>query len=113
MAIVKVSPKGQVVIPAEVRKKTGLQPGAQVFVYSGDNGRVIIEPVPDDPIEASCGMFQDPGFSYVEALLKERREDEARLEKKFARFLRPARPSQPRTRVRKGSKPVPVRSKVR
>jgi len=101
MAIVKVSPKGQVVIPAEVRKKTGLQPGAEVFVYWGGDGRVIIEPVPDDPIEAACGMLQDPGFSYTEALLKERREDEARLEKKFARFLRPVRLSKQRKRAGK------------
>ena len=101
MPIVKTSAKGQVVIPADFRQKIGLRPGGRAFVTLEAGRKVVIEPVPDDPIEAACGMFKDPDFSYTEALLKEKREDLAREEKKFARFLRPARVSQQRKRVRK------------
>jgi AbrB family looped-hinge helix DNA binding protein len=101
MAIVKTSSKGQVVIPAELRERIGLRPGGKVLVTLADTRKVIIEPVPDDPIEAACGMLQG-GPSLTKALLKERREDHAREEKKFARLLRPARLPQQGARVRKG-----------
>lgn len=37
-----MSSKGQLVIPAEVRKRLGLRPGTQVTITE-DNGRLIIE----------------------------------------------------------------------
>lgn len=58
MAIVKTSAKGQVVIPAELRERIGLRAGGKVLVTLADTGKVVIEPVPDDPIEAACGMLQ-------------------------------------------------------
>lgn len=101
MAIVKTSAKGQVVIPAEFRERIGLRPGGKVLVTLEGGRKVVVEPIPDDPIEAACGMLQD-GPSLTEALLKERREEYAREEKKFARFVRHGRLPQQRTRVRKG-----------
>ena len=101
MPIVKTSAKGQVVIPSEIRKRIGLKPGQKVLVSRAGGHKVILEPVPDDPIEAACGIFQSDD-SLVETLLKERREDNTREEKKFARFLRPPRLSEQRARVRKG-----------
>ena len=100
MAIVKTLAKGQIIIPAEIRKKIGLKPGKKVLLTLVDDRKVAIEPVPDDPIEAACGMLQG-GASLTQALLKERREDHAREDKKFARFIRPARFSKQRKRVRK------------
>lgn len=101
MPVVKTSAKGQVVIPAEFRERIGLRPGGKVLVTLAGDRKVAIEPVPDDPIEAACGMLQG-GPSLTQALLKERREDYAREEKKVARFLRPARLPQQRKQVRKG-----------
>ncbi|MBI3077969.1 MAG: AbrB/MazE/SpoVT family DNA-binding domain-containing protein [Deltaproteobacteria bacterium] len=101
MPVVKTSAKGQVVIPSEFRERIGLRPGGKVLVTLAGGRKVVIEPVPDDPIEAACGMLQG-GSSLTEALLKERREDYAREEKKFARFLRHARLPQQRKWVRKG-----------
>jgi len=101
MPVVKTSAKGQVVIPVELREQIGLRPGDKVLVALAGARKVTIEPVPDDPIEATCGMLQG-GPSLTEALLKERREDCAREEKKLARFLRHARLPEQRKRVRKG-----------
>jgi AbrB family looped-hinge helix DNA binding protein len=101
MAIVKTLAKGQIVIPADIRKKIGIKPGSKVLLTLVDERKVAIEPIPDDPIEAACGMLQGKP-SLTRALLKERREDHAREEKKLARFIRHARFPRQRKRVRKG-----------
>ena len=95
MPVVKTSAKGQVVIPVKFREQVGIRPGDKVLVTLGGGRKVTIEPVPEDPIEATCGILQG-GPSLTKALLKERREDHAREEKKFARL------SQQGKRVRKG-----------
>ena len=99
MPIVKTSSKGQVVIPAEVREKIGLKPGDKVLVRLTDDNRVTIEPVPDDPITALLGVLKG-GSSLTKALLRERRKDRQREEKKAARFLRGHRVASERTRRR-------------
>jgi AbrB family looped-hinge helix DNA binding protein len=101
MPIVKTLAKGQIVIPADIRKKIGLKPGRKVLLTLVGERKVAIEPVPDDPIDAACGMLQG-GPSLTRALLQERREDHAREEKKLARLIRPARFPKQRKRVRKG-----------
>ncbi len=102
MAIVRTSAKGQVVIPAEMRRKIGLKPGARAMVWLRNQREVVIEAVPADPIEAACGSFRDPEHpvSYVEALMQEKREEREREEKKLARLFRADRVLQPRKRVR-------------
>ena len=101
-AVVKMSAKGQVVIPSKIRNTVGLKPGKEVLVFIDLEGRLTLEPVPDDPIEAACGMLAG-GPSLLEAHLREKKEEREREEKKFARFFRPARVSEPRRRLRKGS----------
>ena len=100
MAVVKTSAKGQVVIPAKIRQEIGLKPGGKVLVTSAGK-RAIIEAVPEDPIDATCGMLRG-GPSLTKALVEDRREELEREEKKFARFLRTTRLPQQRKRVRKG-----------
>ncbi len=73
MAIVKTSPKGQVVIPKQIRRKLNVSTGSLVNVYEKD-GHIIVDPLPDDPIEAACGMLEN-GPSLTKTLLKTRRED--------------------------------------
>lgn len=100
MQVVKMSAKSQVVIPVELRKKAGLRPGSEVLVALDREGRVILEAVPEDPIEAACGMLKG-GPSAQEVKDRNRREEDAFEAKKLARLIRPHRVLQARTRIRK------------
>lgn len=76
MTVATVSAKGWVVIPADLRKKYGLDAGARVMVV--DYGGVLtLVPSFVDPVVESAGMIAG-GPSLVGALLKERREELAR-----------------------------------
>ena len=71
-----VSAKGWVVIPKSIREKHGLKKGSRVQVL--DYGEILaIVPLPDDPIEALHGMFEE-GPSLTRELLAERERERAR-----------------------------------
>ena len=73
MTISKVTIKGQVIIPAQLRKKFNIKKGTRIAIMEGE-GRVIpIKPLPDDPIEASRGMLKGKK-SLTKALLNDRQE---------------------------------------
>ncbi len=95
MAIVTTSQKGQVVIPRKEREKLGIKPGAKVVVEVVDD-HVEIHPLPEDPVAYLCGIFEDHPASLTDALLKDRKEDLKREEKKFARLFRNPRSAQER-----------------
>ena len=105
MPVVIASAKGQVVIPATLRKAIGLKPGGRVLVTMGDDDVIMMRPVPDDPIEAACGSLKGSA-PLTSALLREHEEERRRDEAKRARLFRPDRLSRKGTRVRKGSHPV-------
>jgi len=70
----KVSTKGQVVIPAELRKRHHLEPGAQVRIFEyGD--LVCIAPVVKEPVAAAYGFLADGGKPLTGELLEERKKD--------------------------------------
>lgn len=69
----RISSKGWVVIPAELRKRYKLHAGTAVEVI--DYGGVLaVVPVKENPIEVSAGMLAGDGKSLTQALL----EDHAR-----------------------------------
>jgi len=71
-----ISSKGWVVIPAELRKKYGLNPGDQVEIV--DYGNLLsITPKLDNPIEEAAGWLSK-GSSLTMALLVERQQDRQR-----------------------------------
>src|SRR3972149_3964921 len=72
MATAKVSKKGWVVIPREIRELCGIRPGDRVQVVAS-NGQVRVIPLPKDPIEYGFGLFKD-GPSLTEGLPEDRRE---------------------------------------
>lgn len=73
---VKISKKGWVVIPAELRKKYDLEPGMEVHVvdYGGVLSLVLVEV---DPIEATAGMLKS-NKSLTDVLLEEHLEERKR-----------------------------------
>jgi AbrB family looped-hinge helix DNA binding protein len=72
--IAKATTKGQVVIPADLRKKFNIKKGSKVSIYEGEGNIIIVRPLPEDPIEASKGMLKGK-TSILKALLKDREEE--------------------------------------
>lgn len=73
---VKVSQKGWVVIPADLREKYRLEPGSEVHVV--DYGGVLaLVPAHEDPIEAAAGILAGEP-SLTKALLQEHRKEARR-----------------------------------
>jgi AbrB family looped-hinge helix DNA binding protein len=70
----KVSIKGQIVIPAELREKYAIAPGDTVDVRDGE-GKILVFPLLKDAIQASRGFLQGE-TSLTAALLQARAEDD-------------------------------------
>jgi len=67
-----VTVKGQVVIPARLRKKYGIKKGTQVSLYER-RGEIVIKPITDEYIRAMAGMTGTKG-----KLLKALKEEKSR-----------------------------------
>jgi AbrB family looped-hinge helix DNA binding protein len=73
---VTVSTKGQVVLPAEIRRRYGIEPGTRLQVVDmGDHVCLVLSH--EDPIKEARGMFAG-GPSMTQALLRERAEERRR-----------------------------------
>lgn len=79
MAIVRTTVKGQIVIPAKIRKKYGIAHGTRVDVVDED-GRILVRPLLEDPVGQACGMFKPETRkrSALSLLLADRKEEAAR-----------------------------------
>lgn len=77
MVITRATVKGQVIIPARLRKKYNIKKGTRVAVLEGEGNVILIKPLSDDPIEASRGILKGEN-SLIRALIKERREEAKR-----------------------------------
>lgn len=77
----KVSAKGWVVIPAVLRKRFGIKPGASVVFQEAPDGIVLI-PETRDPVDALFGKLAGK-TSLTDALLKERAKETRREETKL------------------------------
>jgi AbrB family looped-hinge helix DNA binding protein len=76
MTTLTISTKVWVVIPAELRRKYGLNPGAQIRVV--DYGGVLaLVPLLENPIQEAVGMLRGSS-SLTQALLDERAQEIAR-----------------------------------
>ncbi len=73
MATVKTLSKGQIVIPAEMRKRYHIEPGTELQVVEYGGIIFLIPPV-DDPVKAACGPLP-PKPSLAKKLLKERKRE--------------------------------------
>lgn len=71
--------KGQVVIPARLRRKYGLKEGTRLN-FAEEEGRFVVQPVTKEFINSFCGIFElKPGEkSAVQELLEDRAAERAR-----------------------------------
>ncbi len=73
MTVVRASSKYQIAIPKAIRDKLRIKPG-QKLAISEDDGVILVTPVPPDPVEFLCGIFEGQG-SATKELLEERKRD--------------------------------------
>jgi AbrB family looped-hinge helix DNA binding protein len=64
--------KGQIVIPAELRRKHGIKAGTKITFIDTDDA-IIIKPITEETIKRMRGALKGKGL--VKALLDERRQD--------------------------------------
>lgn len=75
MLAVNTLSKGQVVLPASVRKKLGIEPGTRLAVTVRDN-LVELRPLPKDPIRALYGCLKGPdGADIIREYQEEKRRE--------------------------------------
>lgn len=67
MSEVKVSTKGQIVIPKNIREKMGLKPGDKVKIEVLEDKRAIIQPATNPPKE----VFVKAGGKLTKRILQE------------------------------------------
>lgn len=81
-----ISSKGQVVIPAELRKRFNLRPSTKI-IFGVENGKLTLEPTAFSQVMALKGCLADEREDIEGVLMDERRKDRERDERKFAEFL--------------------------
>lgn len=79
-----VTSKGQLVIPARLRRRYGIKPGTKVCFVERDN-EILFQPVTKEYIQSVCGMLKSD-TSVTQELLKERARDKEREEAKLEKF---------------------------
>lgn len=73
-----VTSKGQLVVPARLRRKYGIKPGTKIcFIERGDE--IVFQPVTREYIRSVCGMLKSE-TSVTQELLRERARDKEREE---------------------------------
>lgn len=82
MNVVTASSRGQIVIPKAIRKRFNIIAGKKLSIKA-EGDHVLLTPLPDDPIEAFCGISQDKS-SLTKALTVQREKDRQREEQKIA-----------------------------
>jgi len=56
MALVRISPKGQILIPKNLRDKYSIKSGKTALIIESSEG-ILIKSAPENPIEAACGFL--------------------------------------------------------
>jgi len=74
-----VTTKGQLVIPAKIRRKLGIKRGTKVYFVERGN-EVLFQPVTKEYIRGMCGVFKSTSS------LTERARDKEREETKFKKL---------------------------
>jgi AbrB family looped-hinge helix DNA binding protein len=74
MKKVKVSLKGQIVIPKVIREKVGIKEGDEVIIESSEESVIILKK-PKDPVKEMRGLFRRKFKKSSVELVKELRKE--------------------------------------
>jgi len=66
--------KGQLVVPAELRRKHGIEAGTKVKFLEDQFGRIVLQPITEDYIDRVMGCLAD-GADLLARWEKEHREE--------------------------------------
>lgn len=66
--------KGQLVIPAQLRRKHKIEAGTKVQIFEDQFGRIVLQPISDDYIHRVRGLLAD-GPDLLASWEKEHREE--------------------------------------
>ena len=80
METAAVTSKGQLVVPARLRRRYGIKPGTKIRFIERSDG-ILFQPITPEYIRSVCGMLSRE-TSMTEALLKERARDREREDAK-------------------------------
>ncbi|MBU1207670.1 MAG: AbrB/MazE/SpoVT family DNA-binding domain-containing protein [Proteobacteria bacterium] len=78
-----ITSKGQLVVPARLRRRYGIKPGTKVRFIERDN-EILIQPLTREYIRSLCGLLKSE-TSVTQELLKERAKEKDREEGRFAK----------------------------
>jgi AbrB family looped-hinge helix DNA binding protein len=73
MNVVKATVKGQVLIPASLRRRFKIERGTALRVY-GKKNHIVLEPVVRDPVEEGRGMLKTRG-RILKSLMEDRKRE--------------------------------------
>jgi bifunctional DNA-binding transcriptional regulator/antitoxin component of YhaV-PrlF toxin-antitoxin module len=73
MNVVKATVKGQILIPASLRRKYKIRKGTLLRVY-GRRNHIVFEPVVQDPVEEGRGMLKTRG-RILRSLIEDRKRE--------------------------------------
>jgi len=70
--------KGQLVVPAELRRKHGLQAGTQVRFLEDSYGRIVLQPITEDYVDRVMGCLADGPDLLAQWEMEHRKEGKRR-----------------------------------
>lgn len=79
-----VTSKGQLVVPARLRRRYGIKPGTKICFIERDN-EILFQPVTKEYIRSVRGMLKSE-TSVIQELRKERAKDKEREEDKLEKL---------------------------
>jgi AbrB family looped-hinge helix DNA binding protein len=66
--------KGQIVVPAELRRKHNIRAGTKAAIFEDPFGRIVLQPITEEYIDSVTGIL-GRGSNLLEELAQERRSE--------------------------------------
>lgn len=76
MATARVTSKGQITLPKEIRKRLGIGPGDEVEFLEGNGGYLLKKKVKASPFDKYMGFLQGQKDSAPDQIVRELRGEE-------------------------------------